>query len=42
MNNDVIARLAAANPVPTGEPLHLPEAIQCAPAASRSRSCSPR
>jgi hypothetical protein len=27
MTNDVIARLAAANPVPTGEPLHLPEAI---------------
>jgi hypothetical protein len=27
MNNDTIARLAAANPVPTGEPLHLPGAI---------------
>jgi hypothetical protein len=27
MTNDVIARLAAANPVPTGEPLHLSEAI---------------
>jgi hypothetical protein len=26
MRNDVIARLAAANPVPTGEPLRLPEA----------------
>ncbi len=26
-NDDVIARLAAANPVPTGEPLRLPEAI---------------
>ncbi|MFL5925629.1 MAG: hypothetical protein ACJ77E_01655 [Gaiellaceae bacterium] len=31
MNNDVVARLAAANPVPTGEPLHLPEAIQVRP-----------
>jgi hypothetical protein len=31
MNNDVIARLAAANPVPTGEPLHLPEAIHARP-----------
>ena len=31
MNNDVIARLAAANPVPTGEPLHVPETIQVRP-----------
>ena len=31
MKNDVIARLAAANPVPTGEPLHLPEAIHVRP-----------
>jgi hypothetical protein len=31
MNKDVIARLAAANPVPTGEPLHLPEAIRLRP-----------
>jgi hypothetical protein len=28
MNDDVIVRLAAANPVPTGEPLRLPEAIR--------------
>jgi hypothetical protein len=28
MSNDVIARLAAANPVPTGEPLHLPEPVR--------------
>jgi hypothetical protein len=27
MSNDVIARLAAANPVPTGEPLNLPERV---------------
>jgi hypothetical protein len=31
MKDDVIARLAAANPVPTGEPLHLPEAIHVRP-----------
>ncbi len=31
MNNDVIARLAAANPVPTGTPLHPPEATQLQP-----------
>ena len=31
MNNDVIARLAAANPVPTGEPLHLPGTIRVRP-----------
>jgi hypothetical protein len=31
MNNDVIERLAAANPVPTGEPLHLPEPIRVRP-----------
>jgi hypothetical protein len=28
MNNDVIARLAAANPVPTDTPLHLPEPVR--------------
>jgi hypothetical protein len=28
MSTDVIARLAAANPVPTGEPLRLPEPIR--------------
>lgn len=31
MNNDVIERLAAANPVPAGEPLHLPTAIHVRP-----------
>ncbi len=31
MNNDVIERLAAANPVPSGEALHLPEAIHVRP-----------
>jgi hypothetical protein len=31
MNDDVIARLAAANPVPSGEPLRLPEAIRLGP-----------
>jgi hypothetical protein len=31
MKNDVIARLAAANPVPTGEPLHLPDPIRVRP-----------
>jgi hypothetical protein len=31
MNDDVIARLAAANPVPTGEPLRLPEPIRVPP-----------
>jgi hypothetical protein len=31
MSNDVIARLAEANPVPTGEPLHLPEPIHVRP-----------
>ena len=31
MNNDVIERLAAANPVPTGEPLRLPETIHVRP-----------
>jgi hypothetical protein len=31
MNKDVIARLAAANPVPTGEPLHLPGPIRVRP-----------
>jgi hypothetical protein len=31
MNNDVIERLAAANPVPTGEPLHLPESVHVRP-----------
>jgi len=33
MSNDVIARLAAANPVPTGEPLHLPEPVRARRAA---------
>ena len=28
MTNDVITRLAAANPVPTEKPLHLPEPIR--------------
>ena len=28
MSNDVIARLAAANPVPTGEPLALPDPVR--------------
>ena len=31
MNNDVIARLAAANPVPHNRPLHLPEPIRVRP-----------
>ncbi len=31
MNNDVIERLAAANPVPSREALHLPEAIHVRP-----------
>jgi hypothetical protein len=31
MNNDVIARLAAANPVPTGKSIHLPEPIRVRP-----------
>ena len=31
MRNDVIARLAAANPVPTSEPLHLPDPIRVRP-----------
>ncbi len=31
MNNDLIARLAAANPVPTGMPIQLPEAIHVRP-----------
>jgi hypothetical protein len=31
MSNDVIARLAAANPVPHGEPLNLPESIRIRP-----------
>jgi hypothetical protein len=31
MKNDVIARLAAANPVPTGESLHLPDPIRVRP-----------
>jgi hypothetical protein len=28
MSNDVITRLAAANPVPTGRPLHLPKPVR--------------
>jgi hypothetical protein len=31
MNDDAIGRLAAANPVPTGEPLHPPEGIRVRP-----------
>jgi hypothetical protein len=31
MNNDAIERLAVANPVPTGEPLHPPETIHVRP-----------
>jgi hypothetical protein len=31
MNNDVITRLAAANPLPTGEPFHPPEAMHVRP-----------
>ncbi len=31
MNNDVIERLAAANPVPTGDSLHMPETIHVRP-----------
>jgi hypothetical protein len=31
MNDDVIARLAAANPVPTGAPLRLPDPIRVGP-----------
>jgi hypothetical protein len=31
MTNDVIARLAAANPLPTGDPLHLPKTIHLRP-----------
>src|SRR5262249_11385975 len=31
MNDDLMTRLAAANPVPSGEPLHLPEAIRVQP-----------
>jgi hypothetical protein len=31
MNNDVMVRLAHANPVPTGEPLRLPETIHVRP-----------
>jgi hypothetical protein len=31
MNDDVIARLAAANPVPTGDPLRLPEPLHVRP-----------